>query len=117
MDFSTARPADPQWRRWLSGRLDLVEARKLEQVYDTKLRQNLAAMARVDPKGVKTHWDRANEFFEKSFRLKFPWLGGGEKAEGGEEDYARMWADAFGDPDDPETQRKIDEAVRSLAAR
>ncbi len=64
------------------------------------------------PEGVKSHWERANGLMLKVFDKLFPWLKTDEGDEQEEfeksvDSLQRMWAEAWGDPRDPETQKRI----------
>lgn len=112
MDFSAARPSDPVWWRWLHSRLDQVEARNLARLYQIQHAQNLAVLGIVNEKGVKEHWGRANDLLVKVFNKLFPWLRTDERDEAEEirksaDALSKLWAETFGDPNDPAVQEKI----------
>lgn len=118
VDFSAARPSDRLWWRWLHGRLDALEQRNLREFYRLKHAQNVSAMQIVDAEGVKTHWGRANDALSGTYDSLFPWYAKDETAEDKKShaDHLRdLWVDAWGDPDDPLTQAKIDATARALA--
>jgi hypothetical protein len=120
VDFTKARPSDPVWWAWLGTRLDQLENRNLLRLYEIQHRQNIAAMPVTTPEGVKEHWDRANDLLIKSFNRLFPWLKKDEESdkesfERSVGDLNRLWAEAFGDPNDPEVQDRIWETACSMA--
>jgi len=111
VDFSEARPSDPAWWRWLHSRLDLLERRNLVRLYELQHAQNVAVLPVVTAEGVKEHWERANGLLVKAFNRLFPWMREEESDEPSFEESAselnRLWSEAFGDPNDPETQKRI----------
>lgn len=112
MNFAEARPFDPAWWRWLHSRLDQLEARNLVQLYALQHAQNVAVMPVSTNEGIKEHWERANNLLLKTFNKLFPWLrddaaDDAENFEKSANDLRRLWTEAYGDPDDPEVQKRI----------
>lgn len=73
----------------------------------------MAALPVTTADGVKEHWDRANSLLVKVCNKLFPWLKQDEDEDEAEkfkrsvDELQRMWVEEWGDPRDPETQKKI----------
>ncbi len=118
VDFSRADPRNPHWWMKLRIVLDQVEARNLIEV--TKL--NHATTAALLSRGDLTE-DSINKLRDNAERLvtrvkkeRFPWVQFDDQAVTQQvvERMSRMWAETWGDPDDPATRAKIDATVAMM---
>jgi len=120
LDFRDADTGNRQWRRLLRIRLlGLTELKKQERA--AKHHQHYCSMlASIDStnSGYNDIYKAAVaslEDWEDAFVPDAAELRGAARAERAKANL-NQWAAAWGNPDDPETQRSIDEAVKLLTS-
>lgn len=115
-DLSQARPYDRWWWRRLSWLIDAQENEKLERTLENKLSVYCAALARTeDPNNARKIFDQIDKLETALEKLRFPWKETSKK-----DRYKAMrelWKHHWGDPNDPDVQKKIENTNRILRER
>jgi len=117
INLGEARPFDRHWRIKLVWTLDAVERRNFKQLSMMQHDLHCGAVTYLaGQKTLDTHWNQAIDLQSRVKKLLFPWLEVGDNTAV----YKRLttaWEHTYGRLDDPETQRKLDEAVSQLRKR
>lgn len=117
IDFSKARPLDRNWHTKLRWALQYVEKKNLQQLLLMQHDLHCGAINYTAGQQIfDKHWKQALNLEATTKRLLFPW----QHAEDHSDEYRHLstqWEKQFGRLDDPETQKKIDDAVATLRKR
>jgi hypothetical protein len=109
VDFSTADLLDRQWWMKLWWMLDQVEADNLVLVRQMEHAHNISLLDYyLEQKIFDLHWDRAVQALRDTWDTLFPWCKmGGDATASAKDKLTAAWIKQWGDPNDPETLRKI----------
>ncbi len=128
VDFTRADPRDPNWWRRLNLTLDHVEAesllaiRMLKHASASRLLAavNCAALVRPDIGSsiLDGFFTEADEQITAIGSLLFPWIefSATNATKAAIDKMTTQWIATWGDPNDPETQAKIDATVAAMEA-
>lgn len=101
---------------WLKLRLilDRLESDNIDRVAELRVRQHLSLInyKHTSDQAFEEHWNRANALISDIWNRRFPW---DKKRNNTASRLPRdIWTKYFGDPDDPNVQRQLDELVNSV---
>jgi len=118
VDFSEARLLDRLWWTQLWWRLDQLEADNRIQIQKMHHAHNTACLDyNLSEKTFNLHWEQAAQALSKTWSLLFPWQEQQQgKYRSTDELLRQAWINRYGDPQDPETQAKIEATVQQLRA-
>jgi len=118
IDLSLADPLDRNWWRKVRWTIGWLEKENLNRVSQLRYQLSCALLAHSkNNRGIRKQWDTAVKLQNLMARRLFPWRG--QQLElGTSTDQIRrldeMWREIWGNPEDPETAKAIEETVRSL---
>lgn len=112
-DFREADFFDRWWWRRLHWVLEGMEDENANRI--ESIRQNLHAGAITYGVGSEIfdcHWNQAQELNRRIYNRLFPWARQARRQV--YKDLANLWKKVWGDPADPEVQKKIEATVEQL---
>lgn len=118
VDFSTADLLDRRWWMKLWWLLDQVEAENLVSVRQIEHAHNAAVLDyNLESKTFDLHWKRAVESMREVWDTLFPWCKIGATDTSAVDSLTAAWVRRWGDPNSPETLKKIQLTVDYLKQR
>jgi hypothetical protein len=121
VDFSTADLLDRRWwmKLWLM--LDQVEGDNVVLVRRMEHAHNVALLDyKLDGKAFDLHWDRSTTALREVWDALFPWCKMDATSGAAVDKLHEAWVRQWGDPNSPETLKKIQltvEYLKGLQAR
>jgi hypothetical protein len=114
IDFTRADPQDTWW--WIKTNLVLEEVSRQDRMkWLTANHQHWCAMVahgNLEGNGFTKAQNESHELVEKVAEVLFPW----RDRRMGQQELVKMWIENYGDPNTPEVQAMIDEAVAAINA-
>ncbi len=121
VDFSKARLSDRSWWIRLKWLLDELETHNVTKIHGMHFELNTALLDyKNDENQFTHHWDRSIEMINRVYNELFPWdkqAVDKKTIQKTYENLANQWKEQFGDPDDPEVAKKIQNTVDALLGK
>lgn len=121
VDFRNGRHFDPKWWKQLRVRLQGLEWQQQIRYWELLQRHHVSLLSVPNLKQdvFATANKAAGLYAEQIHDALFPWTAAPRQAESeaAGKDLRQAWIDIWGDPADPEVQKRIDDTVAALLAK
>jgi hypothetical protein len=117
IDFASSHRSDDRWKLREALVLSEVERKELVELERMLHDEDVHAAQYIAGNSVfQYYWEQAQQRFNTTKRLRTPYLKQAQQQDDPDR-VAKLWSDAFGDPNDPDVRADVEKTIEILKNR